>query len=214
MWSTVTAEDRRIYKDRARLVCGVEGGMPLNMTLPAMCFTRAQLLSIPKHRVSVVTLGMCDALMPALFSLNDNVRHVGGIELINYSSGHPQACATAMFNGRDVQTSLVWGQDIMALSTLVGTLTPTQWEDGTMVDVVAYAMDTSIIIPARAHWYRLLEADSRVCAVATAYHASFDLNRALPSFQVIHSYRVNLEGGNCSRRMIILRRRLYPLNAL
>ena len=117
--AAVTAADKKVYSHRAKLICGLEGGMPLNMTLPAMCKVRGHLLaSVPSDTASIaaVTLGMGDALVPALFANCPRVGWVAGLELIDYVSGEPQACAEKMLRGSTVGRSLQWGVDVLAVT--------------------------------------------------------------------------------------------------
>lgn len=202
--AAVTAADKKVYSHRAKLICGLEGGMPLNMTLPAMCKVRGHLLaSVPSDTASIaaVTLGMGDALVPALFANCPRVGWVAGLELIDYVSGEPQACAEKMLRGSTAGRSLQWGVDVLAVTQL-----PVPVAAARSTAILAYSFDESIVPKARAHWYALLEADRRVVAVATTWHRGLDMGSLLPSFKLQTKLRAPMEGGNCSRTMLILYR--------
>ena len=207
MRSIATKTDHEIYAKRHTLQCGVEGGMPLNMTLPAMCYTRnvaVALLPSPQTKFGVAVIGMGDGVMLALFETCILCDSVGGVELMLHGREAPDLTYIAMSSliprASPVQRFLYWETDVKSLTGLASTLAPTS------TFIIAYGFDDSIEPSARKHWYGLLETELRVGIICTTWHAGLDLELLLPSFVIRAKFRVNLEGGNCSRTMLILTR--------
>lgn len=197
----IRENDRLIYKQRDKLACGVLGGMPLNMTLGNICRIRdlsRGLLASPQIQFGVVVLGMGDGLVPVLFASIKLCIHVGGVEVV---PGPPSAFKRMLdFASVPTATSLYWGTDVSTVQVL-DILMPYNVQQ-----VVAYGFDDTIPELARKHWYTLLVRDERVNVVCTCFSRKLDLSILLPLFKVVHRFRVYLEGGKCSRIMIILQR--------
>ena len=203
--------DYLIYKHRFHLICGAEGGMPLNMTRPAQMKTIGKLLlHVRANNFGAVNLGMGDAMALALFAAR-GARVLGGVEVCSYAphylaQEHARKMLTVSgFPDRPERAMLKWGVDASTLSNLSEILPDVISED---IDLVSYSLDDSIPIPARINWYRLIELEKRVVAIATTLHHSLNTELLLPSFELVDSYRINLEGGSCSRTMRIYKRRV------
>jgi hypothetical protein len=207
----MTALDKQIYKSRMTLMSGVSGGMPLNMTLPAMCRTRtAAVTLLPKYQnFGSIILGMGDGLVSVLFQADPYCIHVGGVEFS--PDGGEWGLRAHFINmssrliGFDpsVVDSMVWNTDVLSLSSLNSMLLPAICLN---MPLIAYGFDDSIPVNARKHWYSLLQADERVKVVCTTFHGGLRLDVLLPDFVQRHKYKVRLEGGKCCRTMLILKR--------
>jgi hypothetical protein len=201
--------DSLIYSRRFRLICGSEGGMPLNMTRPAQIDTiRKLLLHARPNQFGAISLGMGDAMALALFAAR-GARFVGGVEVCSYAphclaQEHARNMLAVVSNFAPERAMLKWGVDASKLSNLTEILPDIVDQD---IDLVSYSLDDSIPLPARINWYRLIEQEKRVVAISTTLHHKLDTKVLLPSFELMDSYRINLEGGNCSRTMRIYKRR-------
>jgi hypothetical protein len=198
--------DCRIYANRNRLACGVDGGMPLNMTLHAICRTRDLAVALlPQGPFAAIAVGMGDALVPALFAAVPHCVEVGGVELFVHgdeSWGERFHCAKMLREAREtpIPTSFLWDTDVLALKEAA------QLAPHTSAPLVAYGFDDSIPEAARRHWYWLLEQEPRACVVCTTAQSRLNLQLLLPSFAERARFKVGLEGGNCSRTMVLLQR--------
>lgn len=207
MKAIVTRTDHEIYAKRHALQCGVDGGMPLNMTLPAMCYTRnvaVSLLPSPRTEFGVAAIGMGDGVMLALFETCTLCSSVGGVELVLHGLDDPEITFSSMsaliHRETPAKRYLYWQKDVKSLTTVASSLAPSS------SFIIAYGFDDSIELSARKHWYGLLEAEVLVGIICTTWHAGLEIGRLLPSFVIRAKFRVNLEGGNCSRTMLILTR--------
>ena len=180
---------QEIYAGRDKLFCGINGGMPINLQRGSFVKT---MLAIAEGGTDCIVLGHGDGVAAAALAYLTGGR-VAGVEI------NPM-----LRFGFDMDSArLHWDTDILSIRALAD-ISP-----GT-VPVLAYSMDDSVPQAARRHWYRLIEADSRVHRVCTALHRSLDLSFWLPSFRLVQKFRVMLEGGRCSRTMLILSRRGPP----
>jgi len=180
--------------------------MPLNMTKSS----QLRVLGALKKHVSAgevyssVVLGMGDGLALAL-SAELGAYSVGGVEICSYKPECiAQRHAERMLEISGIPTNqafLFWGMDGADLHSLDDLCS-----EGTH-SILAYSLDDSIPLVTRKHWYRLAEANERVCAIATCHHHSLNLLEMLPSFECTASFRVRLEGGRCNRTMRVLKRK-------
>jgi hypothetical protein len=188
-----------IYSLRAKLIAGTEGGMPLNLTLPAMKRTLQAIVPSNDIDWQGVVLGHGDALVPALMHAMPRNVGIGGVEWMSEGTDHYlRIAASRMLANVVVPDTICWGTDITNIESLGDMLSCRT------APVVAYAFDDSIPTPARKHWYSLLRSEPLVMSVATTFHHKIDLKECLPEFKEVDRFRVSLAGGKCSRTMIIL----------
>ncbi len=215
------AQLRQIFARRFKLATGVGGGIPLGMGLGSQLRVLRALMAAGNaadaSATGVVALGFGDAMPLALLRALGLGGPLGGAEF-NAFEGHQGAqsaarrmlaLATPGVASTDdddpvLPLRLHWGLDILDVQTLQELVPPTVGGP----PLLAYSFDDSIPLPARRWWYALLERDERVRAVCTAWHASLPLATLLPSFRLARKMRVRLEGGRCSRTMLVLQRRV------
>ena len=199
--------EQKVYSLRYKDMVGMDGGTTLGLTFGSLSKTLRALVS-DLSSYSAVTLGMGDALAPAML-LAMGANSVGGVEL-NGFDGHLTAqlhaermiLATGRGYDTEVRRNLYWGTDILTVPRL-GNIVSVPPRQGS---IAAYSFDDSIPEDARRHWYTLLADCPSVARVATCYNARIDLEDALPGFVEVDRFRITMEGGKCSRTMLLLRR--------
>lgn len=193
--------DNIIYMRRARLIAGIGGGTPLNLTRPAMTKILDYIIPLDVNWQGVV-VGHGDGLVPAMMYARPHNIGVGGVEwLVDLDSGYLSKSAAKMFGKPEPPKTLCWGTDVMSLSSL----SPLLGANGD-IPIIAYGFDDSIPPDARLHWYKLLETNRNVISVATTMYHGFDMSELLPSFVETNKFPVNMEGGRCRRTMLIFKR--------
>ena len=198
---------KRVYNKRYKeIVCICGGGTPLGLTYNNVIQVLS-ILTMNLSEFSIVTLGMGDALVPAL-SLAMGATHVGGVELDSFSYHNTaQIHAENMIIESDhipaiVMPNLHWGTDILNIPNITSILP----SDDIKTNILAYGFDDSIPEKARRHWYHILEIQPRVKRIATCYNKRLDMNKILSNFAEISRFKVRIESSKCTRTMIILQR--------
>jgi hypothetical protein len=199
---------KEIHKNRFKLISGIDGGIPLNMTFGYTCKVLRELVfTASSFDFSVVAMGFGDGEQLAMF-LAFGAKRVGGLEVSRFG-GEASYYAERMFSivGSVVPESLKWGVDIQSIDSLLNILNDTGDR------ILAYSFDDSIPLKARIHWYNLIENDDRVIGVVTTYNSRLALDIYLPSFDEVIKIPVKLEGGKCQRTIIILKKKYNSGNS-
>ena len=181
----------------------MNGGSSLGMTYGSIMRVMELLLENIPPIFSSITLGMGDGVIPAMF-VAKGAYHVAGLELDGFAGHrtgqlHASRMIEATGRGDMISSDLRWGVDVLDI-TKISSMIP---HGG---PILAYGFDDSIPEIARRHWYKLLHECPQVHRIATCYNSHIDLDQELPEFREIARTRVTLEGGRCSRLMIILER--------
>ena len=196
---TSPEQTKAIYRLRAKLMTGLEGGTTLNLTSGAIHRTISTCATGMMNWHGVV-IGAGDGLVPAIM-LEHGATSSSGVEFNSFPGGGPQLASKRMVKAAgDQPCKIEWDKDVLELKDLEELV---EQHNG---PIVAYGFDDSIPPEARCHWYDLLEENLQVQKVATTWHHGLDLDDLLPSFAQIAKFRVAMEGGNCSRTMLVLER--------
>jgi hypothetical protein len=191
---------RKVWRRRDRLLHG-SVGMTLGLTQHA--YTKCIETALPFLTApwAGVVLGHGDGIAAAFMSAY-GASAVFGVEINDFVLHRsPQAHAKQMMAVSGGSSEhLHWGRDILEYRTLEE-LVPVEKHAG---DILAFAFDDTIPIDARTHWYALLTADLRVKVIIGSVHVR--LAGPPPGFVKISQFRVNMEGGNCSRTQRVLMR--------
>jgi hypothetical protein len=192
-------QTRSIYRLRDKLMTASEGGMTLNLTSGAIHRTIST-CAIGLANWHGVVIGAGDGLVPAIM-LEHGAASSSGVEFNSFPGGGPQLASKRMVEAAGGQPcKVLWGTDVLEVTHLQ------ELVDNHLGPIVAYGFDDSIPPEARCHWYDLLENNGQVQKVATTWHHALDLQELLPSFVQVEKFRVGMEGGNCSRTMLLLER--------